>query len=430
MSETNPYDNVLKKLKETIEYLGLEKNYFKKLSEPDKVIEHNITISLDNGQKKTFKGYRVQHNNARGPYKGGIRFHPEADLDEVKALAFLMSIKCAIADIPLGGGKGGIQVNPKKLSESELERLSRAWVREFYDDIGPERDIPAPDVYTNPRVMAWMVDEYSKITGEPTPAAFTGKPISLRGSAGRLYSTSQGGFYILRELMQKINLKPEESKVVVQGFGNVGYHIARILYGEGYRIIGLADSKGGIIVNKGGLNPEDVYKVKNESGVLEGVECNNDVCKEIDHRHISNKKVLEVANDVLIPAALDRVVTRENVDHIKTRAIIELANGPVTPEADEVLFNNDVHVVPDILANAGGVVVSYFEWLQNLKNEHWTEEKVLKKLEKIMTKGFDNIWTIAQEKKVDLRTAAYILGVGRIVEAIKKQNSNRLINLP
>lgn len=420
MSESNPYDNVLTKLKEVAEYLKLDESYINKLSEPDKVIEHNITITLDSGQEKTYKGYRVQHNNARGPYKGGIRFHPEADLDEVKALAFLMSIKCAVADIPLGGGKGGIQVDPKELSESELERLSRAWVKEFYDDIGPKRDIPAPDVYTNPQVMAWMVDEYSKIAGEPTLAAFTGKPISLRGSAGRLYSTSQGGFYVLRELMQKINLKSEKSRVVVQGFGNVGYHIARILYGEGYRIIGLADSKGGIMVNEGGLNPEDVYKVKNESGVLEGVECNNDVCKEIDHEHISNKKVLEVANDVLIPAALDRVVTRENVNRIKTKVIIELANGPVTPEADEVLFNNGVHVLPDILANAGGVVVSYFEWLQNLNNEHWSEKKVLNKLEKIMIRGFDNIWTIAQEKKVDLRTAAYIHGVGRIVEAMKK----------
>lgn len=421
MEKTNPYNNVLKKLKETIGHLGLDERYYKKLSTPDKVIEHDITITLDNGKERTFKAYRVQHNSTRGPYKGGIRFHPEADLDEVKTLAFLMSLKCAVVNIPFGGGKGGIRVNPKELSETELERLSRAWVKAFFKDIGPDKDIPAPDVYTNPQVMAWMVDEYSKLAGEPTHAAFTGKPISLRGSAGRLYSTSQGGFYVLRELIKKIGLQLKDASVVVQGFGNVGYHIARILFNEGYRIVGLADSKGGVMVSKGGLSPEHVYKIKKESGVLEGVECNSDgECKEIDHKHIKSEKVLEIKNDILVPAALDRVVTGENVDRIKTKVILELANGPVTTEADEVLFKKGVHVIPDILANAGGVVVSYFEWLQNKQDEQWSEETVLEKLEKIMQQGFKDIWAISQRQHVDLRTAAYLLGVRRIAEAVKK----------
>jgi glutamate dehydrogenase (NADP+) len=420
MGKTNSYGNVLKRLKETIKHLSLGESYYKKLSVPSKIIEHTLTITLDNGEEKTFKGYRVQHNNARGPYKGGIRFHPEADLDEVKTLAFLMSIKCAVVNIPLGGGKGGIQVDPKKMSEAELGRLSRAWVKAFYEDIGPDKDIPAPDVYTNPQIMTWMVDEYSKLAGKPSPASFTGKPIDQGGSEGRGFSTSQGGIYTLLELMHKLKIKPEETKVVVQGFGNVGYHASRILYNHNFCIIGLSDSKGGIFINNGSFNPEHIFKFKKENGQLDGVVCDDNVCNNIEHKHISNSELLELETDILIPAALENQITEENAGQIKARAIIELANGPITPGADQILFKKGVVVVPDILANAGGVVVSYFEWLQNLSNEHWSEKKVLNKLEKIMIKEFDNIWTIAQNKKVDLRTAAYILGIGRMVEAMDK----------
>ncbi len=415
------FENAMEKLREVVTILGLSDADYEKLSTPHAVLEHALTIEMDNGEKRTFKGYRVQFNNARGPYKGGIRFHPSASLDEVKALAFLMSVKCAVVDIPLGGGKGGVQVNPKELSEAELERLSRTWVKAFYDDIGPERDIPAPDVYTNPQIMAWMVDEYSKLAGEPTPAAFTGKPISLRGSAGRLFSTSQGGYYALRELAKIIGMKPDKTRVVVQGFGNAGYHIARILHNEKYHIIGLADSKGGIMVSEGGLIPEDVYKIKQETGTLVGVECNGDKCKEIDHKHVTSDGILEVDTDVLVPAALEGVVCKDNVERINAKAILEMANGPVTPDADRNLFKRGIYVIPDILANAGGVVVSYFEWLQNKKDEQWSEKEVLDKLEAIMKRGFNEMWEISQKRKVDMRTAAYILGVKRILQAMEQK---------
>jgi len=267
--------------------------------------------------------------------------------------------------------------------------------------------------------MTWMVDEYSKLAGKPSPASFTGKPIDQGGSEGRSFSTSQGGVYTLLELAKKLKMRAEDTRVVIQGFGNVGYHAARILFDLKYKIIGLSDSKGGIVMDDGSFNPKDIYKVKKENGRLEGVVCNGGVCENIEHNHISNAELLELETDILIPAALENQITEENAGQIKARAIIELANGPTTPGADEILFKKGIIVVPDILANAGGVVVSYFEWLQNLSNEHWSEKKVLNKLEKIMIKEFGNIWTIAQDKEVDLRTAAYILGIGRMVEAME-----------
>lgn len=426
MEKIDPFNNVLKKLKETITHLELNDNIFKKLSTPDKVIECPITIKFDNGENKTFPGYRVQYNNARGPYKGGIRFHPGVDLDEIKALAFLMTIKCAVADIPMGGGKGGIQINPKELSVKELERLSRTWVKTFFSHIGPDKDIPAPDVYTNSKIMEWMVDEYSSIAGRRVPAAFTGKPIDQGGSAGREFSTAKGGYYTIVELIKKLNMKPDKTRVVIQGFGNVGYHMARVLHEEGFKIIGLADSKGGIVdMRNQGMNPVNVLTTKKEHGKIGKCYCIGSVCDCGNYKRISNEKLLELETEVLIPAALENQIHGNNVQKIKAKAIVELANGPITPEADQGLFQKGINVVPDILANTGGVIVSYFEWLQNLKNEHWSEKDVLEQLENIIKKEFNNIWVISQQKKVDLRTAAYILGIGRIVEAMKSQQELR-----
>jgi len=412
------FDAVKKKLKETLKHLDLPDTWYDQLSTPDNVLQKPLTIKMDDGSTKTFTGYRVQFSNARGPYKGGIRFHPEADLDEVKTLAFLMTIKCAVADIPMGGGKGGITFDPKTFSSAELERLSRAWVKAMFEHIGPDKDVPAPDVYTTPEIMSWMVDEYSKLAGALTPAAFTGKPLDKGGSEGREFSTAAGGYYVLRELLKKMKIEPRKTEVVVQGFGNVGYHTARILHEHGYKIIGLSDSKGGIHV-PGGVDPSHVMQVKKARGKLAGVYCQGSVCEEVEFKHVSNAELLELQCDVLVPAALENQITEGNAGRIKTKAILEMANGPITPQADELLFKRGIPVVPDVLSNAGGVTVSYFEWLQNRANEHWSEKAVLDKLDAIMTKQFNNVWTISQTMKVDLRSAAYILAIGRIVDAMK-----------
>lgn len=424
MSEKiNPFKNVLKKLQETVGLLGLSEEWYNRLSKPDAVLEKTIKITKDNGQEESFHGYRVQFNNARGPYKGGIRYHPKADLDEVKTLAFLMAIKCAVADIPMGGGKGGITLDPRKLSEAELEKLSRGWVDKFFSAIGPDKDIPAPDVYTTPKIMSWMVDEYSMLAGQPTPAAFTGKPLEKGGSEGREFSTAQGGFIVLRELLKKLKMEPGKTRVVIQGFGNVGFHTARILHNEGYKIIGLSDSQGGIYDTQGkGMDPEKVMKTKEEKGFIDGCYCEGSVCDCENFKKITNRELLELDTDILIPAALENQITQENAGAVKATAIMEMANGPLTPEADAILHQKGIYVLPDVLANSGGVIVSYFEWLQNLKDQHWPERDVLEKLDMKLTKEFNNIWTISTVRKIDLRTAAYLLGLGRIVEAMKMRN--------
>ncbi len=418
MGKINSFDTVIKNIQETVERLGVDQKYADLLIKPDAILERPIAINMDSGEEKKFNGFRVQFNNARGPYKGGIRFHNEADLDEVKTLACLMAIKCAAVDIPMGGGKGGITVNPKELSETELEKLSRGWVRAFYKDIGPDKDVPAPDVNTTPKIMSWMVDEYSKLAGRSVPASFTGKPLEIGGSAGREYSTAQGGFFVLRELLEKIGLTPKNTRVIVQGFGNVGYHTARILHENGFKIIGLSDSKGAILVPDG-VDPRHVMEHKKASGKLAGVYCKGSVCEEINYQKLSNEELLETECDVLVPAAMENQITSKNAHKIKAKVILEMANGPITPEADEFLFSKGVYVVPDVLANAGGVTVSYFEWRQNLDNERWTEQVINSRLEEKMVKQFNNIWTISQTERVDLRSATYMLAIGRIIEAMK-----------
>jgi len=404
----NPFENYIETLKKTAEKLGLDDSMVKKMSEPNKIIEKTIDITKDDGSNASFPAYRVQFNNARGPYKGGIRFHHEADIHEVKALAALMSIKCAVVGIPLGGGKGGVKVNPKELSEKEIEKVARGWARAMAEDIGVDQDIPAPDVYTNPQIMAHMLDEYEKTVGRSEPGVITGKPIALGGSQGRGTATAQGGVYVLLSLLKKLGKNANGLKVAVQGFGNAGYFAADILHKAGCTIVAVSDSRGGIY-NEHGLNPEAVMSIKKETGSVTGAEGTK----------LTNEELLEVACDVLIPAALDNQITKDNAANIKASIILELANGPTTPEADSILAGQGVTLVPDVLANAGGVTVSYFEWVQNRQQFYWTEQEVLSRLQPIMENALEDVWGTAQKYNTTLREAAFISALNRIVEAMK-----------
>jgi len=417
------FENALEQLDKSAKILELDKSIHKRLKIPNIVYEVDIEVDMDGGEKKIFKGYRSQYNNARGPYKGGIRYHPNVSEDEVKALSFWMTMKCAVVGIPLGGGKGGIIVNPKELSEGELERLSRGYIQKLYKHIGPTKDVPAPDVYTTPQIMAWMLDEYEKLVGHHAPGAITGKPIVLGGSEGRGYSTAQGGAYVLEEAIKKLGKLPEDITIAIQGFGNAGSYMAKILHGKGYKIVAISDSKGGVY-NEEGIDPQKAEKLKQGGGVL-GCYCSGDVC-DIEGvattgtcRKITNEELLELDVDVLVPAALENQITIENAERIKAKLIVELANGPTTSQADEILFKNGITVVPDILANAGGVTVSYFEQVQNVSNYYWTEEEVLKKLKLIMIDSFLNVWETKQKYDIDMRTAAFVVAVKRVTEAME-----------
>ncbi len=374
---------------------------------PRRVINVNFPVRMDNGKVRVFSGYRVQYSSSRGPAKGGIRFHQDVDLEEVKTLAFLMSLKCAVADIPYGGGKGGVVVNPKELSRNELERVSRGYMREIALFIGPNVDIPAPDVNTDSQIMAWMLDEYEKIVGQKIPAIITGKPLSVGGSKGRSYATSQGGVFVLTELATIKGLQPRQTTVAIQGFGNAGYHAARLLADLGYRIVAVSDSQCGIY-HQQGLSISDVYDYKTKTGSLKGY---------TKAQQITNDALLALSIDVLIPAALENAITQKNVDTVKAKYILELANGPIDPEADSVLFKKGTTVIPDILANAGGVVVSYFEWVQNMQGYYWEEDEVIKKLGQKMTTAFKEVYHTAKQYKVSFRNAAYYLAIKRIAEA-------------
>lgn len=418
-----PFENYLANLKKTKEILGLSDTTVEQLSTPQNVIEEEIEITRDDGSKESLNAYRVQWNNARGPFKGGIRFHPEADMDEVKALAALMAIKCAVVDIPLGGGKGGVQVNPKELSQSEIEQVARAWAKTMAGHIGVDKDIPAPDVYTNPQVMAWMVDEYEKATGKSEPGVITGKPVELGGSLGRGTATAQGGVHVLEEMVQKKGLDRSQLKVAIQGFGNAGYNAAKILHGLGYVIVAVSDSKGGVYSPKG-LDPQSIYRAKQEKGSLSGLYCDGSVCDtekmtEDQVELMGSADVLTVDADIVIPAALDRAINAENASGIKAKIVLELANGPTTPEADEILEGNGVLVIPDVLANAGGVTVSYFEWVQNRQQFYWTEQEVQERLKPIMVNAFHSVWEMSQDKSISMRQAAFVTGAQRIVAAMQ-----------
>jgi len=405
----NTYENVINIIERAAEKLNVEKHIVEMLYKPQRVIEVTIPLKKDNGDVEVFVGYRVQHNNARGPYKGGIRFHPIVDLYEVKALATLMSLKCAVVNIPYGGAKGGVAVDPKELSKNELERLSRNYIRAIAPFIGPNVDIPAPDVGTDSQVMAWMFDEYSKIFGF-NPAIITGKPIEVFGSKLRDIATSLGGKFVLDVIVEKYKLK-EPIKVAIQGAGNVGAGMLKVLLEDPkYKVVAISDSKGGIY-NEDGLNLE-VLDVKNKKGSVTEYE---------KGEKITNKELLELDVDVLVPAALENQITKNNADKIKAKIILELANAPTSFDADLILNERKVIVVPDILANAGGVTVSYFEWVQNLQGFYWNEQKIKEELKNIMENSTKDVLRISEEKKVSLREAAYLLAIDRIATAMRKR---------
>lgn len=405
----NAYDNAMRQLEKAAKLVKLDKNVLAKLSMPEKVIMASLPIQMDDGTQQVFEAYRVQYNSARGPYKGGIRFHPQVDLDEVKALSFWMAIKTAVVDIPMGGGKGGVIVDPKKLSQNEIEKISRAWVRSFRQVIGPEKDIPAPDVYTNPQIMAWMADEFSQLEGKPSLGVVTGKPLDYGGSLGRDSATAKGGYYVLREALQELGIDIKKTKIAVQGFGNAGSIAAELLHAAGAKVVALADSKG-MIYNPRGFNIPKVVEHK---------QTKKSIITFKGAKKIRPEEFFALDVDVLIPAALENQITGDNAQDIKAKIILELANGPTTPEADEILYKNNIVVIPDVLANAGGVTVSYFEWLQNISNNYWTLEEVDKELSEKMIPAWQAIWSKAKELKTDLRTASFIVALERIQAAMK-----------
>ena len=409
------FENTLKQINKAAKTMNLNPEITDYLSHPQRIIQVAFPVRMDNGNMKMFTGFRVQHNNHAGPYKGGIRFHPQVDMDEVKALATWMTIKCSVVGIPLGGGKGGVIVDPKELSINELERLSRAYFRAISEFVGPHIDVPAPDVYTNPQVMAWFADEYTKKYGNRKLGVVTGKPLEYGGSKGRSSATAQGGVYVLDEYVKEYGLNPKEMTVAVQGFGNAGSFGAIFLAEMGYKVVAVSDSKGGIY-NTDGINVEDTLTCKHEKGSV--IECmkecgmhkeNYENCKTI-----TNEELLELDVDVLVLSALENQVTEKNADKIKAKIILELANGPVTPEADEILEAKGIDVLPDILVNAGGVTVSYFELVQNEANYYWTEEEVKDRLKKIMVDAYRAVSTHKKKHSCDYREASYTNSLHRL----------------
>ncbi len=417
-AETSLFDDAIRRLDRAFAYARIDAEAVERLKHPRAIVQVAVPVRMDDGSLRIFEGYRVRHDDSRGPGKGGVRFHPDVNLDEVKALAFWMTCKCAVVGIPYGGAKGGVVVNPKELSRLELERLSRGFIRQIAEFIGPETDIPAPDVYTNAMIMGWMMDEYSNLRGQRTPAVITGKPIPLGGSLGREDATGRGAYYCVRELARRKGWDPKRIRVAVQGFGNAGQHVARLLHQEGYRIVGVSDSKGGIYKEEG-FDIPSLMRFKNESRQLKAVYCDGSVCEMVDAQTISNRELLELDVDLLIPAALENVITAENAGAIRAPVIVEVANGPTTGEGDAVLNEKKKIVVPDILANAGGVTVSYFEWVQNRQGYYWTEEQVQERLQEIMSREFNAIYEGAEKHGIDLRTAAYAHALNRIGQAIE-----------
>jgi len=397
-------------LDEVASMLNLEPGIHAILREPMRELHVSIPMKMDNGEVKVFKGFRVQYNDALGPCKGGIRFHPDETIDTIRALAFWMTWKCAVVGIPLGGGKGGVICDTKQMSLGEVERLSRGYIDAIWQFIGPERDIPAPDVYTNPQIMAWMMDEYSKLRGYNCPDIITGKPVVIGGSLGRGDATSRGGLYTIIDAAKHLDLDLSAATVAVQGYGNAGLNIAILMNDiTASKIVAVSDSKGGIY-NKKGLDPHRVWQHKLEtSSVINFPEAEN----------ITNDELLELEVTVLCPSALENVITTRNAPRIKAKIVAALANGPITPEADEVLKYNGVFVVPDFLCNAGGVTVSYFEWVQNAYNYYWDEEEIHYRLERSMTKAFQAVLAESLKRKISMRVAAYVVAIARVAEVMR-----------
>lgn len=401
--------------------LGLSEEARTKLMTPDRVLKADLTIPMDAGGTATFGAYRVQFNNARGPYKGGIRFHPEADEDEVSALAAMMAIKCAVVDIPFGGAKGGVAVDPKKLSRNELHELSRAYVRAFSDNLGPTVDVPAPDVYTNPEIMAVMLEEYEKIVGHTAPAMITGKPIDKGGSLGRDTATADGALFVLHALLEDQHKDASKMTAAVQGAGNAGAQAAHLLSSMGVQVKAIADS-GGTLTCASYVDVDKTLEIKESKGSLKSIYCEGSVCdaEKMNAEGASYddpEAVLYAPVDILVPAALEEQIRADNVERVKADIVLEIANGPITPEADDALALRGVAVVPDVLANAGGVTVSYFEWLQNNAGAVWTREEVRERLEETMKNAYRDVADFALARGVTLREAAYALALSRILEA-------------
>jgi len=407
----NPLDVAMKQVDIAAEHLKLDPGICEKIKQTKRELIVHFPAKMDDGSVKIFTGYRVQHNMARGPGKGGIRYHPDVDLDEVRALAMWMTWKAAVVNIPFGGAKGGVQCNPKNMSMQELENMTRRFTWEIAMMIGPDQDIPAPDVYTNPQVMAWIMDTYSTWKGYSVHGVVTGKPLELGGSLGRFEATGKGVFITALEATRHLNIPIEGSRVVVQGCGNVGGIAAQYFDRSGAKVIAISDSKGGIY-NKKGLNVSEVLDCKKKYSCL--------ITKELrGGDDITNEELLELDCDILVPSALENQITHKNASKIKAKIIAEGANGPTTPEADEILHDRGVFVVPDILANSGGVTVSYFEWVQNLQELLWNEEEISDRLTRILKRSFAEVLNISQRKKVNMGTAALMLGIGRVAEATK-----------
>lgn len=418
----------LEKVAQILENSYSDKEKFHKaveiLKKPQNFFAEQLTITMDSGEKKSFTAFRSQHNDARGPFKGGIRFHQDVTAEEVKALSTWMTWKCAVTGIPYGGAKGGVAVNPRDLSTSELEKLSRAYANFLADKVGPWVDIPAPDVNTNGQIMAWMVDELQKTVSfdrrvsQNLLATFTGKPLLLGGSEGRDEATGLGGVLILEKLAQKLNLSRKKNiTIAVQGFGNVGYWFAYHADKLGYKVVAISDSRGGIYV-EGGLDPATTLSCKIEHKNLQHCMCSHDACDIKGGRPITNEELLKLDVDILVPAALENVITKENAQLIKAKNIIEMANGPITPEADEILAKKGILVIPDVLANAGGVTVSYFEWVQNLQGYYWPKTEVISKLKPLMDNAFEAMWTMKEKHQTTGRMATYLNAVKSVIDTM------------
>lgn len=417
------FENTLKQIRKAANLMQLDEEIERVLSVPQRQIEVQIPVRMDDGSLRIFTGFRMQHNNYRGPYKGGIRYHQDVDKEEVLALSAWMTMKCAVVNIPLGGGKGGIIVDPKELSEGELERLTRGYTRLLADFIGPETDVPAPDVNTNGKIMSWIADEYSKIHGRDLKGVVTGKPVESGGSKGRDIATAQGGFFVLQQLVAEMGLDAGSLKVVIQGFGNAGGVAAKLLAAAGYHIVGASDSQGGLICTHG-INPDELMSCKVEKNTVRDCGLHVTEIHDIEGMScsmVSNEELLEQECDILVLAALENQITAKNADKIKAKIILELANGPVDPAADEILARRGIMVVPDILANAGGVTVSYFEMLQNASGEYWSEEQVADKLKPLMVEALKVVKANADKYVCTLREAAFITAMQRVADTIKEK---------
>ncbi|MGF1457569.1 MAG: Glu/Leu/Phe/Val dehydrogenase [Leptolyngbyaceae cyanobacterium] len=405
------------RLERALKHTRISADASERLKFPKASLKVSIPVRMDDGSLRVFEGYRVRYDDTRGPTKGGIRFHPHVTIDEVQSLAFWMTFKCAAVNLPFGGAKGGITLNPKALSKFELERLSRGYIDAIADFIGPDIDIPAPDIYTNPMIMGWMMDQYSIIRRQLAPAVITGKPLGMGGSQGRNRATGTGAFYVLQAMMRKFDQPPADTTVAVQGFGNAGSVMARLLFEAGYTVVAVSDSQGGVYCDRG-LDIPSLQQHKASTRSLQAVFCEGSVCTLVnDHDTLTNAELLTLDVDILIPAALENQITAENAARVQARYIFEVANGPISSEGDRILEDNGIHVFPDILVNAGGVTVSYFEWVQNRSGLYWTEAEVNQRLESRIVEEGEQIWRRAQSLAIPLRTAAYVHALERLEAA-------------